>query len=266
MKPYLDLVQHVLANGETRKDRTGVGTLSVFGTQTRYDLQSGFPLVTTKRVNIKAVILELLWFLRGETNINTLGCGIWSEWADENGDCGPIYGAQWRKWDTGGHGRVDQIAELAKNLVRTPHSRRHIVSAWNPTDLDEMALPPCHMMFQCYVRKGRFLDLHLYQRSADLALGVPFNIASYALLCMMLAKSCGYEPGEFVHTIGDAHVYLNHVAGLEKQLSRQMRPLPTMEILKTPDFSSPAAMTMTVDDFVLHGYEPHKAIKFEVSV
>jgi len=266
---YLNLVKHVLDNGEQREDRTGVGTLSVFGYQCRYDLQQGFPLLTTKRVNFKAIVQELLWFLRGETNIKTLGCGIWDQWCDEDGDCGPIYGFAWRhfgaiyEWPGAG---IDQIAALAESLRVNPHSRRHMVTAWNPSDVHKVVLPPCHVLFQCYVRNGEYLDLQLYQRSADIALGVPFNIASYSLLCMMLAKAVGLKPGHFIHTLGDAHIYTNHVEGLTEQVLREPFAPPTVEIVGMPDFSSADKMTMAVEDFKLKGYKCHPAIRFEVAV
>lgn len=272
MTPYLTLLNDVLTNGTKREDRTGTGTISLFGTQTRYDLRDGFPILTTKKIIFESVVKELLWFLRGETNIKTLGCGIWNEWADADGDCGPIYGHQWRRWGYTDPGQVngnrpglDQIAIIFKGIVDNPDSRRHIVSAWQPEELDDMALPPCHTMFQCYVSDGH-LDLQLYQRSCDLGLGAGFNIASYSLLLEMLALAAGYRARYFIHTIGDAHVYLNHVEGLTKQLQREPYPLPRLVIKRVPDFSSPAAMTMTPDDFDLVGYQHHPFIKLPVAV
>ncbi len=259
MRQYLDLVRRVLDEGEERMDRTGTGTLAIFGTQTRYDLREGFPLLTTKKVLFKAVVYELLWFLRGSTNINdelTQHTPIWDAWADEDGELGPIYGHQWRNW--GGQG-IDQIAR-AIDLIRTqPASRRIIVSAWNVADVPKMALPPCHTMFQFYVAGGH-LDCQLYQRSADLALGVPFNIASYALLLTMIAAECKLTPRYFVHTMGDAHVYVNHIAGLEKQLKRDTLPLPTVRIADKP------LQQLTFADIVLNDYQHHKFIRFEVAV
>ncbi|MBT8492270.1 MAG: thymidylate synthase [Deltaproteobacteria bacterium] len=259
MKQYLELIQRVLDEGEERADRTGTGTLSIFGTQTRYDLREGFPLVTTKKVLFKAVVRELLWFLRGSTNINddlTEHTPIWDAWADDNGDLGPIYGYQWRNW--GGTG-IDQIHNTLDLIRNDPTSRRIIVSAWNVADVPKMALPPCHTMFQFYVNRGR-LDCQLYQRSADLALGVPFNIASYALLTMMMAQETGLEPGVFVHTMGDAHVYVNHIEGLREQLTREPLPLPRVEIADKPFFE------LGYDDIVLKDYEHHPFIRFKVAV
>jgi len=259
MRPYLDLVKHILENGEERSDRTGTGTVSVFGCQTRYDLREGFPLLTTKKVLFAAVVHELLWFLRGSTNINdglTENTPIWDAWADADGELGPIYGHQWRNW--GGQG-IDQIAAAIDLIKHNPTSRRIIVSAWNVSDVPKMALPPCHTMFQFYVQRGR-LDCQLYQRSADIALGVPFNIASYALLTQMIAKECGLEPGVFVHTMGDAHIYVNHIEGLRMQLEREPHPLPTVRIADKP-FDA-----LTFDDVELVGYEHHPFIKFKVAV
>jgi len=257
VKPYLDLVAEVLTRGELREDRTGTGTRSVFGTQTKYNLLGVFPLVTTKRVPFKSVVKELLWFLRGATNINDgLDTSIWDEWADENGELGRIYGAQWRCWEG-----IDQITNVINAIKTNPTSRRLIVSAWNVGELDQMALPPCHMMFQFYVSRGKRLDCHLYQRSADLALGVPFNIASYALLTYMVANECGLLPGVFTHSIGDAHIYLNHVEGLTEQLSRTPRSCPTLSL---PE--GKPVLDIVLDDVVLHKYNPHPAIKFEISV
>lgn len=277
MKQYLDLVSRVLTDGEHRSDRTGVGTISIFGEQVRYDLREGFPLLTTKRVMFESVVKELLWFLRGETNINTLGCGIWDEWADADGELGPIYGAQWRRWErmrahVDSYGDVscrvqyvDQIFEAARLILTEPSSRRIIVSAWNVSDLPNMKLSPCHAMFQLYV-SGQWLDLQLYQRSADLALGVPFNIASYALLLTMFAAYTGLRPRYFIHTFGDLHIYSNHVEGLRRQLERTPRPLPELILRRTPELASPAAATMVVDDFELVGYDPHPFIKFPIAV
>lgn len=259
MKQYLDLVRHVLEHGEERPDRTGTGTLSVFGTQTRYDLREGFPLLTTKKVLFDAVVRELLWFLRGSTNIHddlSEHTPIWDAWADEKGELGPIYGFQWRNW--GGQG-IDQIQGAIDLIKSDPTSRRIIVNAWNVSDLDKMALPPCHVMFQFYVAGGR-LDCQLYQRSADLALGVPFNIASYALLLMMVAQECALEPGIFIHTLGDAHIYQNHVAGLQKQLEREPKPLPRVTIANKP------TLEITFEDIALVGYEHHPFIRFPIAV
>jgi thymidylate synthase len=259
MKQYLDLIRHVLDHGERRGDRTGTGTLSVFGTQTRYDLRQGFPLLTTKKVLFPAVVRELLWFLRGSTNIHdelTQHTPIWDAWAGPDGDLGPIYGYQWRNW--GGLG-LDQIQDALRRIREEPESRRILVSAWNVADLPRMALPPCHTMFQFYVADGR-LDCQLYQRSADLALGVPFNIASYALLLTMMAQECGLLPGVFVHTIGDAHVYLNHVEGLEEQLSRTPGALPELRVASKP------VDAVRFEDVELHGYHPAPFIKFPIAV
>lgn len=259
MRQYLDLVKKVLKEGEERSDRTGTGTISLFGAQTRYDLRDGFPLVTTKKVLFKAVVYELLWFLRGSTNIHddlTQHTPIWDAWADEAGELGPIYGHQWRNW--GGTG-IDQITQAIDLIKNNPMSRRIIVNAWNVSDVPKMALPPCHTMFQFYVA-GSHLDVQLYQRSADLALGVPFNIASYALLLEMVAKECQLTPRYFVHTMGDAHVYTNHVEGLERQLQREPFPLPTVRVADKP------VLEQTFDDIVLEGYQHHKFIRFKVAV
>ncbi len=259
MKQYLDGLQHILTQGVPSDDRTGTGTLSVFGMQMRYDLAEGFPLVTTKRVHLKSIIHELLWFLSGDTNIRYLqenGVSIWNEWADASGDLGPVYGRQWR--DFGG---VDQIATLVGQIRETPDSRRMIVSAWNPADVPDMALPPCHTLWQVRVLQGR-LHLQLYQRSADMFLGVPFNIASYALLQMMLARVTGLEPGVFVHTLGDAHIYSNHMEQVRTQLARDLRPLPQMQILRTPE----SIFDFRFEDFQITGYDPHPAIKAPVAV
>jgi thymidylate synthase len=264
MRQYLDLMQHVLDHGHHKTDRTGTGTISVFGYQMRYDLNAGFPLVTTKKCHLKSIIHELLWFLKGDTNISYLkenGVKIWDEWADENGNLGPVYGYQWRSWPTPDGGHIDQISQVIEQIKRTPDSRRLIVSAWNVADVDKMKLPPCHAFFQFYVADGK-LSCQLYQRSADIFLGVPFNIASYALLTLMVAQVCGLKPGDFVHTLGDAHLYLNHLDQTREQLSRQLRPLPAMQI-------NPAVQNIfdfQFDDFTLQGYDPHPAIKAPVAV
>lgn len=264
MKPYLDLMRHVLEQGVEKADRTGTGTLSIFGYSMRFDLSQGFPLVTTKKVHLKSVIHELLWFLRGETNIRYLkenGVSIWDEWADEEGDLGPVYGAQWRSWAAADGGRVDQIARVIENIRRDPDSRRLIVSAWNVGELDRMALPPCHAFFQFHVARGR-LSCQLYQRSADIFLGVPFNIASYALLTAMIAQVTDLRPGEFIHTLGDAHLYRNHLEQARLQLTRDPRPLPRMEL--NPEVRS--IFDFKYEDFKLTGYEPHPAIRARVAV
>jgi len=264
MKQYHQLLQHILDNGVLKSDRTGTGTLSVFGYQMRFDLQEGFPLVTTKRVHMRSIIHELLWFLRGERNIQSLqkaGVTIWNEWADANGDLGPIYGVQWRSWPTPDGGTVDQIAQVIAEIKRNPDSRRLLVSAWNVADLDKMALPPCHVMFQFYVANGK-LSCQLYQRSADVFLGVPFNIASYALLTHMVAQVTGLQVGEFIHTFGDAHLYLNHLDKAREQLSREPRPLPTLRLI-------PAVTEIEnfwFSDIVINNYNPHPMIRAEVSV
>ena len=269
MRSYLDLLQHVLDHGETRSDRTGTGTISVFGHQNRYDLREGFPCVTTKKLHLRSIIHELLWFLKGDTNISYLkenGVTIWDEWADEDGNLGPVYGQQWRSWPKPDGSVVDQISRLVNSLKTHPHSRRHLVSAWNVGLVDEMALPPCHLLFQFYVhdidseRPG--LSCQLYQRSADLFLGVPFNIASYALLTQMLAQVCGYEAREFVHTFGDLHLYSNHLEQAKLQLSREPRLLPTMSL--NPEVKDIDAFTF--EDFTLTDYDPHPAIKAPVAV
>ena len=264
MKQYLDLVRHVMEHGVDKEDRTGTGTRSVFGYQLRCNLADGFPLLTTKKVHLKSIIYELLWFLRGDTNVRWLqehGVRIWNEWADENGDLGPVYGSQWRAWPDGNGGTIDQIAQVIDQIKNTPDSRRIMVSAWNVAEVPTMKLPPCHSLFQFYVADGK-LSLQLYQRSADLFLGVPFNIASYALLLMMVAHVTGLEPGEFVHTFGDAHIYRNHFDQIREQLSREPRPLPRMvlnpEVKSIDDYK--------YEDFTLEGYDPWPAIKGEVSV
>ena len=264
MKPYLDLMRHVLEHGTDKSDRTGTGTRSVFGYQMRFNLQDGFPLLTTKKLHLRSIIHELLWFLRGDTNIQYLhnnNVTIWDEWADENGDLGPVYGYQWRSWPTPDGGSIDQIANLIEQIKRTPDSRRLIVSAWNPALVDEMALPPCHAMFQFYVADGK-LSCQLYQRSADIFLGVPFNIASYALLTMMLAQVCGLQAGEFVHTLGDAHLYSNHFEQARLQLTREPRPLPSMTLNPAVD----NLFDFKYEDFELSGYNPHPHIKAAVAV
>ncbi len=299
MKQYLDLLQHVLDHGTERLDRTGTGTVGVFGYQMRFDLSEGFPCLTTKKLHLRSIIHELLWFLRGDTNIKYLkdnGVSIWDEWADENGNLGPVYGSQWRSWPDGHGGTIDQIANVVKEIKENPYSRRLLVTAWNPAEIEEMALPPCHCLFQFYVEpaapvdklgvdklissteeppinlstyqpinnkapKGR-LSCQLYQRSADIFLGVPFNIASYALLTMMMAQVCGLEPGEFVHTFGDAHIYKNHLDQVRLQLSREPRPLPTMRI--NPEVKD--IFGFQYEDFTLENYDPHPHIKGEVSV
>jgi thymidylate synthase len=259
MKQYLDALQHILDHGIPSEDRTGTGTLAVFGMQMRYDLAEGFPLVTTKKVHLKSILHELLWFLSGDTNIRYLqenGVSIWNEWADANGDLGPVYGKQWR--DFGG---VDQIVTLERLIRHNPDSRRMIVSAWNPVDVPQMALPPCHTMWQVRVLGGK-LHLQLYQRSADMFLGVPFNIASYALLAQMLAHVAGLQPGAFIHTLGDAHIYTNHMDQVRLQVSRDPRPLPRMVLLRRPE----SVLDFRYDDFRLEGYDPHPAIKAPVAV
>ncbi|PKO90496.1 MAG: thymidylate synthase [Betaproteobacteria bacterium HGW-Betaproteobacteria-12] len=264
MQQYLDLMRHVLDNGHDKSDRTGTGTRSVFGWQMRFDLGQGFPVLTTKKLHLKSIVHELLWFLQGDTNIKYLqehGVRIWDEWADEQGDLGPVYGKQWRRWETPDGRVIDQITQLVQSLKHNPDSRRHIVSAWNPGDVDSMALPPCHCLFQFYVADGK-LSCQLYQRSADIFLGVPFNIASYALLTLMLAQVCGYRPGEFVHTFGDAHIYSNHFAQANLQLSRQPRPLPTLWI--NPQVQDLFAFRF--EDFRLEDYDPHPHIAAPVAV
>jgi thymidylate synthase len=264
MQQYLDLMRHVLDHGTRKSDRTGTGTLSIFGAQLRFDLAAGFPMVTTKKLHLKSIVHELLWFLKGDTNIRYLkenGVSIWDEWADANGDLGPVYGHQWRSWPTPDGGHVDQITQLLAELRRNPDSRRLIVSAWNPADLPKMALSPCHALFQFYVADGR-LSCQLYQRSADVFLGVPFNIASYALLTLMVAQVCDLAPGEFVHTFGDTHLYLNHLDQAREQLARTPRPLPTMTL-------NPAVKDLfgfRLEDFTLTGYDPMPHIKAPVAV
>jgi thymidylate synthase len=264
MKQYHDLMRHVLDTGTDKQDRTGTGTRSVFGYQMRFNLQEGFPLVTTKKLHVKSIIHELLWFLQGDTNIKYLkenGVGIWDEWADENGDLGPVYGYQWRSWPTPAGGNIDQISQVVEMIKKNPDSRRLIVSAWNVADINRMKLPPCHALFQFYVADGK-LSCQLYQRSADIFLGVPFNIASYALLTMMVAQVCGLTPGEFIHTFGDAHLYSNHIEQAKLQLSRETRPLPVMKI--NPDVKD--IFSFKYDDFHLENYDPHPHIKASVAV
>lgn len=264
MKQYLGLLQHILDNGIDKADRTGTGTRSTFGYQMRFDLNEGFPLVTTKKLHLKSIIHELLWFLKGDTNVEYLqqnGVRIWNEWADENGNLGPVYGAQWRYWPDQNGNTIDQIAQAVNEIKTNPDSRRIIVSAWNVGQLSKMALAPCHALFQFYVADGR-LSLQLYQRSADSFLGVPFNIASYALLNMMMAQVTGLQPGEFIHTLGDAHLYLNHLEQARLQLTREPRPLPKM--ILNPDIKS--IFDFSYDDFTLEGYDPHPHIKATVSV
>ena len=264
MKQYLDLMRHVREHGVRKGDRTGTGTLSVFGYQMRFDLREGFPVVTTKSIHMRSVIHELLWFLMGSTNIAYLrenGVSIWDEWADASGELGPVYGAQWRSWSTDGGESVDQIARVVESIRRDPDSRRHVVSAWNVGELGRMALPPCHLLFQFHVAEGR-LSCQLYQRSADVFIGVPFNIASYALLTMMVARVTGLEPGEFVHTLGDAHLYLNHLEQADTQLEREPFPLPRMEL----DPGVGSIFDFTYDNFTLVGYEHHPTIRAPIAV
>ena len=261
---YLDLLRLILATGVDRGDRTGTGTRSIFGHQMRFDLGAGFPLLTTKKVHLKSIIYELLWFLRGETNVRWLqerGVTIWDEWADAEGELGPVYGSQWRSWPDGKGGTIDQIANVVHSIRSKPESRRHIVTAWNPAEVDEMALPPCHCLFQFYVAEGR-LSCQLYQRSADVFLGVPFNIASYALLTMMVAQVTGLAPGEFVHSFGDVHLYANHFEQAKLQLTRAPRPLPRMTL--NPERQS--IFDFTYEDFTLTGYDPHPGIKAAIAV
>ena len=264
MRQYLDLMQHVLDHGTKKSDRTGTGTVSVFGYQMRFDLSKGFPLVTTKKCHVKSIIHELLWFLQGSTNIKYLkdnGVSIWDEWADENGNLGPVYGKQWRSWAAVDGRTVDQISEVITQIKNNPDSRRLIVSAWNVGELNQMALAPCHAFFQFYVADGK-LSCQLYQRSADIFLGVPFNIASYALLTLMVAQVCKLQPGDFVHTFGDAHIYSNHMEQVRLQLSREPRPLPTMKI--NPNVKD--ILAFKFEDFTLEGYDPYAAIKAPVAV
>jgi len=264
MRQYLDLMERVLTGGVEKRDRTGTGTLSIFGHQMRFPLAEGFPLVTTKKLHVKSIIYELLWFLRGDTNVKYLndhGVRIWDEWADANGDLGPVYGKQWRSWPRPDGSSIDQIANVVAEIRRNPNSRRLIVTAWNPADVDKMALPPCHCLFQFNVADGA-LSCQLYQRSADVFLGVPFNIASYALLTVAVAQVTGYKPGEFIHSIGDAHLYLNHLEQAQLQLSRAPRPLPKLRL--NPDAKD--LFALRYEDFVLEGYDPHPHIKAAVAV
>lgn len=264
MQQYHTLLKHILDTGAEKGDRTGTGTLSTFGYQMRFDLSVGFPVITTKKLHLRSIIIELLWFLRGDSNIKYLkdnGVSIWDEWADENGNLGPVYGHQWRSWPTPDGGSIDQITNLINQIKKNPDSRRLIVSAWNVADVDKMALPPCHCLFQFYVANGK-LSCQLYQRSADVFLGVPFNIASYALLTMMVAQVCGLQPGEFIHTFGDAHLYSNHIEQANLQLSRDFRPLPTMKI--NPEVKD--IFGFTYEDFTLENYDPHPHIKAAVAV
>ena len=264
MKQYLDLMRLVMNEGVVKADRTGTGTKSIFGHQMRFDLADGFPLVTTKKVHMKSIIYELLWFLAGDTNVKYLqdhGVSIWDEWADERGELGPVYGHQWRSWPTPDGGTVDQVAGLLQQIKTNPDSRRHIISAWNVADVDHMALPPCHCLFQFYVANGK-LSCQLYQRSADIFLGVPFNIASYALLTMMIAQVCDLEPGDFIHTFGDAHLYLNHLDQAREQLSREQYPLPDMHLNSVVK----DIFAFTYDDFTLENYKAHPHIKAPVAV
>lgn len=264
MKQYLDLVSHVLENGVDKMDRTGTGTISVFGYQMRFDLQKGFPVLTTKKLHLRSIIHELLWFLHGDTNtryLNDNKVSIWNEWADENGELGPIYGYQWRSWPDYQGGHIDQISALIDSLTNNPNSRRHLVCAWNVAQIDQMGLPPCHVLFQFYVADGK-LSCQLYQRSCDIFLGVPFNIASYALLTMMIAQVVGLKPGEFIHTLGDAHIYKNHIDQSKLQIGREPFPLPQMKI--NPNVTS--IFDFTYDDFQLVGYQAHPHIKGDIAV
>lgn len=264
MKQYLDLLDNILENGVKKEDRTGTGTISLFGHQMRFDLQQGFPLLTTKKLHLKSIIYELLWFLQGDTNIKYLndhGVSIWNEWADKDGNLGPVYGHQWRSWPAHDGSQIDQITQVVNSIINNPDSRRHLVCAWNVGDIDRMALPPCHILFQFYVANGK-LSCQLYQRSADVFLGVPFNIASYALLTMMMAQVTGLKPGDFVHTFGDVHIYSNHIEQVKLQLSREPRALPTMVI--NPEVKS--IFDFKYEDFKLEGYDPHPHIKGKVAV
>lgn len=264
MRQYLELMRHVLEHGHEKTDRTGTGTRSVFGWQMRFDLAEGFPLVTTKKLHMRSIVHELLWFLQGDTNIRYLKdnkVSIWDEWADENGDLGPVYGKQWRRWETADGRSIDQITQLVEGLKKNPDSRRHLVSAWNPGEIEGMALPPCHALFQFYVAGGK-LSCQLYQRSADIFLGVPFNIASYALLTHMIAQVCGYQPGDFVHTLGDAHLYSNHLEQARLQITREPRPLP--KLILNPDVNDLFAFRF--EDIAIEGYDPHPHIAGKVAV
>ena len=264
MRQYLDLLQNILDHGVQKSDRTGTGTLSIFGYQMRFDLNAGFPLMTTKKLHLKSILYELLWFLQGDTNIQFLqdhGVRIWNEWADENGNLGPIYGSQWRSWKAADGKNIDQISQVIQSIRENPNSRRHVVSAWNVGEIDHMALPPCHLLFQFYVADGK-LSCQLYQRSADVFLGVPFNIASYALLTMMVAQVCDLKPGEFVHTLGDAHLYFNHLDQARLQITREPLPLPRLKI--NPEVKD--ILEFQYQDFELIGYQAHPHIKAEISV
>lgn len=264
MKQYHDLMRHVLDKGATKTDRTGTGTISVFGYQMRFDLQEGFPMMTTKKVHMKSILHELLWFLKGDTNIKYLkdnGVSIWDEWADENGNLGPVYGSQWRSWPTADGRHIDQISQVINQIKNNPDSRRMIVSAWNVGEIEKMKLPPCHAFFQFYVADGK-LSCQLYQRSADIFLGVPFNIASYAMLTLMVAQVCDLQPGEFIHTLGDAHLYSNHIEQAKLQLSRDFRKLPSLKI--NPDVKD--IFGFKFEDFTLEGYDPHPHIKAAVAI
>lgn len=264
MKQYLDLLDNILENGQKKEDRTGTGTISLFGHQMRFDLQQGFPLLTTKKLHLKSIIYELLWFLQGDTNIKYLndhGVSIWNEWADKDGNLGPVYGHQWRSWPAHDGSQIDQITQVVNSIVNNPDSRRHLVCAWNVGDIDRMALPPCHILFQFYVANGK-LSCQLYQRSADVFLGVPFNIASYALLTLMMAQVTGLKPGDFVHTFGDVHIYSNHIEQVKLQLTREPRKLPTMVI--NPEVKS--IFDFKYEDFKLEGYDPQPHIKGKVAV
>jgi thymidylate synthase len=264
MKQYLDLLDHVLTNGTQKADRTGTGTISVFGYQMRFNLEDGFPLLTTKKLHTRSILHELIWFLKGETNIKYLkdnGVSIWDEWADANGNLGPVYGSQWRSWPSADGRHIDQISEVVNSLKNNPDSRRHMVCAWNVGEVDKMALPPCHALFQFYVANGK-LSCQLYQRSADIFLGVPFNIASYAFLIYMMAQVTGLKPGEFIHTLGDAHIYLNHIEQCKLQLTREPRPLP--KLILNPDVKD--IFEFKFEDFKIEGYDPHPHIKGAISV
>lgn len=264
MKQYLDLLDHVIKHGVEKRDRTGTGTISTFGYQMRFDLAESFPLMTTKKLHLKSILHELLWFLSGDTNIRYLrekGVRIWNEWADADGNLGPIYGYQWRSWPSADGRNIDQVSAVVSSLRNNPDSRRHIISAWNVGEIEKMALPPCHILFQFYVADGR-LSCQLYQRSADIFLGVPFNIASYSLLTMMMAQVTGYRPGEFIHTLGDAHIYLNHIDQVKLQLTREPRPLPLMHL--NPEVKD--IFEFRYEDFTLTGYDPHPVIKGDISV
>ena len=264
MKQYIDLLNHVISNGTKKSDRTGTGTVSVFGYQSRYDLSEGFPVLTTKKLHLKSIIHELLWFLTGDTNVKYLqenGVKIWNEWADENGNLGPVYGYQWRSWPTPDGRHIDQISQVVNSLINNPDSRRHLVSAWNVGQIDEMKLPPCHLLIQFYVADGK-LSCQLYQRSADIFLGVPFNVASYALLTLMMAQVCRLQPGDFIHTLGDAHIYLNHMEQVNLQITREPFPLPKMKI--NPEVKS--IFDFKFEDFELVGYQAHPHIAGQVAV